>query len=103
MERLKIETVTVNKGDRDYKDDEGCTRYCPAWYVCVIVTDDGRKYEGSHRYSFDRPEEAWKLGKRVLAAGDINEDHWYLSPYSADGEPYWATPEFAERERLGTL
>jgi hypothetical protein len=57
-----------------------------------------------HFHAFRDDKEADKFAERVKEAGEICEKHWDFIKRDVPFEiPYWATTEFAIREKEGTL
>ena len=83
--------VHVVKAEVDGEDEQGT-------YTDIYC----HKYQERHR---DVASEAFKwLYDQVCEKREINLKHWYIiERVRHNAIPYWATGEFAARERQGTL
>lgn len=109
MSKLNVTRVFANTDERWEKSDEGYEFRVLMNFVTAEV--DGEDEQGTytdyyhHKYQPQDATEAFRsLYDSVSKKMVINTEHWYEGERQRHGvTPYWATAEFAHRERAGIL
>ncbi len=103
---MKIVDVWVESQYKQVMGEDGPYDAHAGYHLIAKTHDIEEKFSEyfMHFHAFCDDKKAEKFAERVLAAGEIDEKHWDCIKRDYHCEiPYWATPEFAYRERMGTL
>ncbi len=103
---MKIVDVSVESQYSQVLSEDGPYEAHVGYSLIAKTYNEGDKHADYylHFHLFRDNKKAEKFVKRVQSVGEINEKHWEFIKRDHFCEiPYWATPEFAMRERMGTL
>lgn len=103
---MKIADVWAEGQYRQVLSEEGTYESLAGYHLIAKTHDSENGYCDyyMHFHLFSDQDEAEKFAERVSAAGSINETHWdHVRRDVVSDVPYWATTEFAIREREGCL
>ena len=102
--RFKIDRVSIESQYRRVMGEEGPYDAHLGYSLRAAgLSECGKYVEHYFHHMICRDEVALRqLQAKVEAAGSIDKQWWELVQSDHIGQvPYWATPEFAERERNG--
>ena len=109
---MKISEVFIDSSYRQVLSEEGNYDAHVGFHLVAKVVNEAEKFSEyfSHFHTFRTEAEAEKFLERVESVGRIDDKkssgnyNWNFIKRDYHCEiPYWATPEFAHRERNGTL
>ena len=99
---INFDRLDVVHADIPHQGEDG-TYYHRRWYLACDTEVDGIPHSAVLKHEFKTEEEAHTLAAKIWQRGKINHEHWTLRIANPVDIPYWATPEFAYRERHGLL
>lgn len=104
MSRVSFEYVSVESCYRQVQAEDGCydthVGYC---LHAAVRTEEGHLDHYLH-FWVDNEDVIARLQAKVERAGTIDLEHWDFQNRDhawVNGEPDWAAPEFAYREKHG--
>ena len=103
---MKIVDVWAESQYKQVMGEEGPYEAHAGYHLIAKTHNVEEKYTEyfMHFHAFHDDKKAEKFAERVKASGEIDKKHWDFIKRDYQCEiPYWATPEFAYRERTGTL
>lgn len=99
---MNFDRLYVVHEDYPYQGEDG-TYYRRRWYLSCDTEVDGIPHSAVLKHEFLTEDDANTLAAKIWRRGKINHEHWNLRIAKPDETPYWATPEFAYREKHGLL